>query len=95
MALCSTIEAISEIKKGRMIILVDDEDRENEGDLTIAAEFVTPEIINFMAHHGCGLICLSLAPDICDKLKLPMMASHNTSQFGTNFTVSIEARFRC
>lgn len=92
MALCSTIEAISEIKKGRMIILVDDEDRENEGDLTIAAEFVTPEIINFMAHHGCGLICLSLAPDICDKLKLPMMASHNTSQFGTNFTVSIEAR---
>ena len=59
MALCSTIEAISEIKKGRMIILVDDEDRENEGDLTIAAEFVTPEIINFMAHHGCGLICLS------------------------------------
>ena len=69
MALCSTIEAISEIKKGRMIILVDDEDRENEGDLTIAAEFVTPEIINFMAHHGCGLICLSLAPDICDKLQ--------------------------
>ena len=92
MALCTIEEAISEIKKGRMIILVDDEDRENEGDLTMAAEFVTPESVNFMAHHGCGLICLSLDAPLCDKLGLQLMAKHNDSQFGTNFTVSIEAR---
>ncbi len=85
-------EAIEEIRQGRMIILVDDEDRENEGDLTIAAEKVTPEIINFMARHGRGLICLPLAPQWVDKLKLPMMAANNQSKFGTAFTVSIEAR---
>ena len=92
MPLCSVEEAIAEIKKGKMIILVDDEDRENEGDLTMAAEFVTPEAINFMAHHGCGLICLPLAPELCNKLNLPPMTERNTSLYHTNFTVSIEAR---
>ncbi|MFZ2632275.1 MAG: bifunctional 3,4-dihydroxy-2-butanone-4-phosphate synthase/GTP cyclohydrolase II [Desulfosalsimonadaceae bacterium] len=85
-------EAIKDIRAGKMVILVDDEDRENEGDLTIAAEAVTPEIINFMAKYGRGLICLALSPDIVEKLKLPMMVSENTSQFKTGFTVSIEAR---
>jgi 3,4-dihydroxy 2-butanone 4-phosphate synthase/GTP cyclohydrolase II len=74
-----------------MIILVDDEDRENEGDLTIAAEFATPEAVNFMAKYGRGLICLSMAPKLVDRLNLPMMARDNKSGFGTNFTVSIEA----
>ena len=71
MPLCTIPEALAELKQGKMIILVDDEDRENEGDLTMAAEFVTPEAINFMAHHCCGLICLALAPELCDKLALP------------------------
>ena len=92
MPICKTEEAIEEIRKGRMIILVDDEDRENEGDLTIAAQHVTPEIINFMATHGRGLICLALEPAQVDKLQLPMMTRRNGSKFGTNFTVSIEAR---
>jgi 3,4-dihydroxy 2-butanone 4-phosphate synthase/GTP cyclohydrolase II len=88
-----TIEdAIQDIKEGKMIILVDDEDRENEGDLTMAAEKVTPEAINFMAKYGRGLICLSLTPEKCDELQLPMMAAKNTSSFGTGFTVSIEAK---
>lgn len=85
-------EVIEDIRQGKMIILVDDEDRENEGDLTMAAEKVTPEAINFMARYGRGLICLALHPDIVDRLKLPMMVSRNTSPFGTAFTVSIEAR---
>lgn len=92
MPLCSIEEALADLKQGKMIILVDDEDRENEGDLTIAAEFATPEAINFMAHHCCGLICLTLAPELCDKLALPPMTERNTSLFHTNFTVSIEAR---
>ncbi len=92
MPICKTEEAIEEIRKGRMIILVDDEDRENEGDLTIAAQHVTPEIINFMATHGRGLICLPLEPALVDTLQLPMMTRRNGSKFGTNFTVSIEAR---
>ncbi len=92
MPLCSIEEALADLKQGKMIILVDDEDRENEGDLTIAAEFVTPEAINFMAHHCCGLICLTLSPELCDKLALPPMTERNTSLFHTNFTVSIEAR---
>ena len=92
MPLCSIEEALADLKQGKMIILVDDEDRENEGDLTIAAEFATPEAINFMAHHCCGLICLALAPELCDKLALPPMTERNTSLFHTNFTVSIEAR---
>jgi len=85
-------EAIQEIKAGRMVILVDDKDRENEGDLTIAAECVTPEVINFMAKHARGLICLSLTPEKIEALDLPMMVDNNTSRFGTGFTVSIEAR---
>jgi 3,4-dihydroxy 2-butanone 4-phosphate synthase/GTP cyclohydrolase II len=80
------------MKRGRMIILVDDEDRENEGDLCMAAEHVTPEAINFMAKHGRGLICLSLSSDLADRLDLPLMVRDNRSRFGTAFTVSIEAR---
>jgi len=85
-------EAIDDIAKGRMVILVDDEDRENEGDLCMAAEKVTPEAINFMAKHGRGLICLSLTPERVEELKLQMMTDDNTSPFGTAFTVSIEAK---
>ncbi len=85
-------EAIEDIKKGKMVILVDDEDRENEGDLTMAAEKVTPEAINFMAKHGRGLICLSLTPERVAHLQLPMMTTDNTSSFGTAFTISIEAK---
>lgn len=92
MPICTTEEAIEAIKNGEMIILVDDEDRENEGDITIAAEFVTPKIINFMVTHARGLICLPMAPEMVDKLELPMMTCKNESGFGTNFTVSIEAR---
>ncbi|MFA7167040.1 MAG: 3,4-dihydroxy-2-butanone-4-phosphate synthase, partial [Desulfoplanes sp.] len=88
---CSIEEALKEIKQGKMIILVDDEDRENEGDLCVAAEKVTPEIINFMATHARGLICLALSPEMVDKLDLPLMSQRNKSKFGTNFTISIEA----
>ncbi len=92
MGICTTEEAIEDFKQGRMIILADDEDRENEGDLTIAAEFITPEIINFMAKYGRGLICLPMTNEMADKLELPLMTQRNGSKFGTNFTVSIEAR---
>ena len=85
-------EALEELKQGNMIILVDDESRENEGDLTIAAEKVTPEAINFMAKYGRGLICLALSPEIVEKLKLPLMVYDNRSPYNTAFTVSIEAR---
>jgi 3,4-dihydroxy 2-butanone 4-phosphate synthase/GTP cyclohydrolase II len=85
-------EAIKDIREGRMVILVDDEDRENEGDLCMAAEAVTPESINFMATYGRGLICLSMTPDKIDALDLPPMVDNNTSPYGTGFTVSIEAR---
>jgi len=85
-------EAIDDIAKGKMIILVDDEDRENEGDLCMAAEKITPEAINFMAKYGRGLICLSLTPERVEELKLQMMTDDNTSPFGTAFTVSIEAK---
>jgi 3,4-dihydroxy 2-butanone 4-phosphate synthase/GTP cyclohydrolase II len=85
-------EAINDIRSGNMVILVDDEDRENEGDLCIAAEKVTPEAINFMAKYGRGLICLSLTHERVEELKLPMMTNENTSQFGTAFTISIEAK---
>jgi 3,4-dihydroxy 2-butanone 4-phosphate synthase/GTP cyclohydrolase II len=85
-------EAIAEIRAGRMIVVVDDEDRENEGDLTLAAEFVTPEAINFMARFGRGLICLTVTEERADYLRLPPMTSENTSRFGTAFTESIEAR---
>jgi len=85
-------DAIADIRDGRMVILVDDEDRENEGDLTLAAEFVTPEAINFMARHGRGLICLSITEEKANSLQLPPMVHDNSSAFGTAFTVSIEAR---
>jgi len=85
-------EAIEEIRAGRVLVVVDDEDRENEGDLTIAAEKVTPEIVNFMATHGRGLICLPLTPERCDYLRLPLMSAQNTSNFGTAFCESIDAR---
>jgi 3,4-dihydroxy 2-butanone 4-phosphate synthase/GTP cyclohydrolase II len=85
-------DAIEEIRAGRIIVVVDDEDRENEGDLTIAAEKVTPEIINFMAVQGRGLICLALTPERCDYLRLPLMSPTNTSMFGTAFCESIDAR---
>ncbi len=91
MSICTPEEAIEEIKQGRMLILVDDEDRENEGDLTIAAEKVTPEAINFMAKYGRGLICLALAPDWVKRLQLELQPKRNESRFGTAFTVSIEA----
>jgi 3,4-dihydroxy 2-butanone 4-phosphate synthase/GTP cyclohydrolase II len=86
-----TPEIIAEIQAGRMVVLVDEEDRENEGDLVMAAEFVTPEAINFMARHGRGLICLTLTEARCRQLNLAPMVSNNRSQLGTNFTVSIEA----
>ena len=94
MAVSDIEEVIKDIRAGKMVILVDDEDRENEGDLCMAAEAVTPEAINFMATHGRGLICLALSSDIIDQLKLPMMVDDrdNKAQFGTGFTVSIEAR---
>jgi 3,4-dihydroxy 2-butanone 4-phosphate synthase/GTP cyclohydrolase II len=85
-------EAIEEIRAGRMVVVCDDEDRENEGDLTMAAQFVTPEAINFMAREGRGLICLSLTPERCDELGLDLMAAKNESAFDTPFTVTIEAR---
>ena len=87
-----TEAALEDIRQGKMVILVDDEDRENEGDLTMAAEKVTPEAINFMARYGRGLICLSLTDEKLNELRLPMMVSENTSRFQTAFTVSIDAR---
>ncbi len=92
MAVSPIEDVIEDIKAGKMIILVDDEDRENEGDLCMAAEAVTPEAINFMAKYGRGLICLTLSPDIIEQLELPMMVSQNKSPYGTGFTISIEAR---
>lgn len=91
MQLNSTAEIIEDIRQGRMVILMDDEDRENEGDLVMAAEYVTPEAINFMATHGRGLICLTLTEQRCKQLNLPLMVDSNKSQFSTAFTVSIEA----
>jgi 3,4-dihydroxy 2-butanone 4-phosphate synthase/GTP cyclohydrolase II len=87
-------DAIDAIREGRMVIVVDDEDRENEGDLTIAAEKVTPEAINFMARYGRGLICLSMTPERLDELEIPQMVSQNTSRFETAFCVPIEAKGR-
>lgn len=85
-------DAIKDIRKGKCIILVDDEDRENEGDLVIAADKVTPQAINFMAKHARGLICLALTPERCEELQLPPQAIENTATFGTAFTVSVDAR---
>jgi 3,4-dihydroxy 2-butanone 4-phosphate synthase/GTP cyclohydrolase II len=92
MPFASIAEAIDEIRAGRMLVVVDDEDRENEGDLTAAAEKVTPEMVNFMARYGRGLICLSLTPERCEQLHLPPLAAHNTSRFGTAFCETIDAR---
>src|SRR3954463_1378970 len=91
MTLATPQELIDEIRHGRMIVLADAEARENEGDLVLAADFVTPEAINFMIKHARGLVCLTLTEERCDLLKLPMMTSSNGTQYGTNFTVSIEA----
>ncbi|RUR18696.1 3,4-dihydroxy-2-butanone-4-phosphate synthase [Legionella sp. km535] len=90
-SLVSIEQAMETLKAGKMIILIDDEDRENEGDLVMAAEFATPEAINFMSRFGCGLICLPMAEELIDKIQLPMMAHNNKSPYGTAFTVSIEA----
>jgi 3,4-dihydroxy 2-butanone 4-phosphate synthase/GTP cyclohydrolase II len=92
MAISTIQEAIDDIRGGKMIILVDDEDRENEGDLCMAGQFVSPETINFMARYGRGLICLSLSEEMADKLKLQPMVQENKARFGTAFTISIEAR---
>ena len=85
-------EAIEDIRRGRMVVVCDDENRENEGDLTLAAQFATPEAVNFMATHGRGLICLALTDERCDELGLNLMAAKNEAPFQTAFTVSVEAR---
>jgi len=90
-AISPVTEIIAELQAGRMVVLVDEEDRENEGDLVLAADHVTPEAINFMVRHGRGLVCLTLTEERCRQLDLPLMVGRNRSQMGTNFTVSIEA----
>ncbi|MBF6599879.1 MAG: bifunctional 3,4-dihydroxy-2-butanone-4-phosphate synthase/GTP cyclohydrolase II [Dehalococcoidia bacterium] len=90
--LASVEEAIEEYRNGRFVIIIDDEDRENEGDLTIPAQFCTPEAINFMARYGRGLVCVPMTAERLEQLHIPIMVSHNDSQFGTPFTVSVEAR---
>jgi 3,4-dihydroxy 2-butanone 4-phosphate synthase/GTP cyclohydrolase II len=92
MAISSIEEGLKDIREGKMVIIVDDEDRENEGDVMIAAEKATPEAITFMARYACGLICLSLTEKRIKELKLPLMVETNTSQYNTAFTVSIEAK---
>jgi 3,4-dihydroxy 2-butanone 4-phosphate synthase / GTP cyclohydrolase II len=92
MPFASIPEAVEEIRAGRMVVVVDDEDRENEGDLTAAAECITPEMIAFMAVHGRGLVCLALSPQRCEELHLPPITRHNTSRFGTAFCETIDAR---
>src|SRR5512143_1352619 len=91
MPFSSIPDALADFRAGKMIVVVDDEDRENEGDLTIAAEKITPDTINFMATYGRGLICLALTPERCDWLELPLMSRQNTSKFGTAFCESIDA----
>ncbi|MEQ8216257.1 MAG: 3,4-dihydroxy-2-butanone-4-phosphate synthase, partial [Smithellaceae bacterium] len=92
MAISSIQEAIEDIRNGKMVILVDDEDRENEGDLCMAAQFVTPEAINFMARYGRGLVCLTINEELAARLHLRPMVQENKARFQTAFTVSIEAR---
>jgi 3,4-dihydroxy 2-butanone 4-phosphate synthase/GTP cyclohydrolase II len=91
MAISPISDILADIKAGRMVVLVDEEERENEGDLVLAADFVTPDAINFMARHGRGLICLTLTEEKCRSLNLPPMVTNNSSRLGTNFTISIEA----
>src|SRR5262249_59340821 len=90
-AISPITDLVADLGAGRMVVLVDEEDRENEGDLLIAAEFVTPEAVNFMARYGRGLICLTLTEEKCRQLNLSLMVANNRSSLGTNFTVSIEA----
>src|SRR5918994_95219 len=85
-------EALEDIRRGRMIVVVDDEERENEGDLVMAADKVTPEAVNFMATHGRGIICVPMLGDRLDELQIPMMVSDNTAPMGTAFTVTVDAR---
>jgi 3,4-dihydroxy 2-butanone 4-phosphate synthase/GTP cyclohydrolase II len=92
MPFVSIPDALEEVRAGRLLVVVDDEDRENEGDLTLAAEKITPEIVNFMATYGRGLVCLALTGERCDQLRLPLMSPLNTSNFGTAFCESIDAR---
>ena len=91
MSFNSISEIVDDFRQGKMVILVDDEDRENEGDLIMAAERISPEAINFMARHACGLICLTLTQERCERLKLPLMVNDNQAVHRTNFTLSIEA----
>src|SRR5580700_4727665 len=91
MSFANIPEALDDFRAGKMLVVVDDEDRENEGDLTMAAQSITPDAINFMATHGRGLICLALAPERCDALHLPLISPMNTSRFGTAFCESIDA----
>src|SRR3977135_1265511 len=91
-AFATVEEAIEDIREGKMVVVVDAADRENEGDLVIAAQFATPEAVNFMATHGRGMICLALTEERCDGLGLRLMTHHNDSPFGTAFTVTFEAR---
>ena len=90
-SVASTAEILADFRAGKMVILIDDEDRENEGDLLIAADFVTPEAINFMARHARGLVCLTLTEERCRRLRLPLMTAVNGTKMSTNFTMSIEA----
>src|SRR5439155_1297925 len=89
---CTIEEALAELRAGRMVVLVDDENRENEGDLVVAAEKVTPEAINFMIRNACGLVCLAMSPEICDRLRLDPLPSHNVDPGATPFTPYIDAR---
>src|SRR6266700_4972643 len=91
MAFSAIPEILEELKAGKPIVLVDDEDRENEGDIVYAAQHVTPEAVNFMVTHARGLICLALTGEVCDRLHLHSQTQHNTAQLGTAFTVSIDA----
>ena len=91
MSISTTKEIIAELRAGRMVILVDEEDRENEGDLVLAAEFVTPEAINFMARHGRGLICLTLTEERCDQLNLPMMTTRNGTSRSEEHTSELQS----
>src|SRR5918994_1534154 len=93
MSFAAIPEALDDFREGRMLVVVDDEDRENEGDLTVAAEKVTPEIINFMATYGRGLICLALSATKCDELQLRQMSPNNTSRFHTAFCEAIDAAY--
>ncbi|MCJ7510970.1 MAG: 3,4-dihydroxy-2-butanone-4-phosphate synthase, partial [Dehalococcoidia bacterium] len=92
MVMATVEEAIQEYRQGRFVIIVDDADRENEGDLTLPAQFVTPESVNFMTRYGRGLVCIPMTGQRLDELRVPMMVGDNKSAFGTAFTISVEAR---